>query len=181
MPSIYRLPQYIHPHRPSSLLILLTSPYPTSFAASRLSDNSSLSWRPFSHTGFFSRTAPSPPPSAAPIHSHHTFSLPVPPSRHATVEEVPDEDDISVLAAHSRAAEWAHNDPEAALNAKMAREAATANSDGPAAPAMPPDHLHNSELPNGKLQEALSVNTASSHRKTGCSFIDPYINPFVRV
>ncbi|KAJ7118162.1 hypothetical protein C8R44DRAFT_738111 [Mycena epipterygia] len=91
-----------HSTSPSEASMDPVLPHNTSdvFLVSHLSDAAQPPL-PFTHTGIFRATASLGPLASPPEHSFYTFTLPPPPNRRATVEEVPDEDDISVLAGCS--------------------------------------------------------------------------------
>jgi hypothetical protein len=81
---------------------------------------------------FFYHAGPSVPLQETPNSSFQTFTLPPPPRpRHATVEEVPDEDDFSILTrdeisilTHESDASVDNDNPETDLEAELARESA---------------------------------------------------------
>ncbi|KAJ7170412.1 hypothetical protein C8R43DRAFT_944927 [Mycena crocata] len=96
-------------------------------------------------------------------HSLHIFSLPAPRLRHATVEEVDDGDDVSILAARAgRLPTDSDNEDnvEHVLNPEFAHAASAVPTPPP--PTVIPDLLDSAcaaemPLPNGKLREAPTV------------------------
>ncbi|KAJ7290992.1 hypothetical protein C8J57DRAFT_1586298 [Mycena rebaudengoi] len=123
-------------------------------------------------------------------------TTPLGPRRRATVESVLDEDDVSYLAGLSGAQSGEQSgdesgdnsgldsdDPETDLDEEMTR-AAHAQDRPPPAPS--------THIPDGKLREAPTVSDALAalldlrellrpHRQTGRGYLDPGIDPFVRI
>ncbi|KAF8217267.1 hypothetical protein K438DRAFT_1954110 [Mycena galopus ATCC 62051] len=105
----------------------------------------------------------------------HEFMLPPPRRRWVTVEEVLDEDNISILThdSHNSDGLVEDDDPAQELQDKL-------------------EHLHaESPLPDGRLREALTLSAASAalkslqellrpHRKNGIGYLNPHIDPFIR-
>jgi hypothetical protein len=121
--------------------------------------------------------------------------LPPPPRRRAFVEEVPDEDNISILTHHSQESDLVDDDnPEEDLQNELERETASGTaaylfSKGRTLLIVNSALAAESPLPDGKLCEAPSVAAALKdlkdmlrpHRKTGRGYIDPGIDPFICV
>ncbi|KAJ6521374.1 hypothetical protein DFH09DRAFT_1097822 [Mycena vulgaris] len=145
-------------------------------------------------TGFFYHTSPLVPPERTHAQSYHKFSLLPPRRKRASVEEVLDEDVISMMTRHSNASDTSidNEDLEAELRAEMEHE--SREHQAPPGTSPPPNivpQIHaESSLPDGKLREAPTVEAALAalkdlcellrpHRKTGRGYKLSAIDPFI--
>ncbi|KAJ7188444.1 hypothetical protein C8R46DRAFT_879250 [Mycena filopes] len=164
------------------------------FLASHLSSSPTVVG-PASHTGRFPQRTPRTVPTEASTGQYSTWKLPSIPLRRATVEEVPDEDDISVLARRYSTGPVLTSDDES--DDEPAAPTPPLPSDAPLPPtsSTPPTHpiYEDDILLDGKLREAPAVSAAllaaadlrallRPRRPNGIGYIDdPELDPFVRV